>query len=197
MAAIKTESFDRVEVMSTDELIDWLTQHHHQDESVWLVTYKAADRDRYVSRDEVLDALIAFGWIDGVRRKLDAARTMQLISKRRVQHWARTYKERAARLIEDGRMREPGLEAIERSKTAGLWNFMDDVDALIAPNDLQTALAKEPEAKRAFEGFPPSAQRFTLRWIKLAKTEATRAKRIRTTVERAARGEFVPGVRMS
>ncbi|MEL6475653.1 MAG: YdeI/OmpD-associated family protein [Pseudomonadota bacterium] len=194
---IDTEKFAKVEVTSASELRRWLETNHGQPESVWLVTFKASVPDKYVSRDQVLDELIAFGWIDGVRRKLDEHRTMQLISPRKTQHWAKSYKDRAARLIDDGSIAAPGMASIEAGKASGLWTFMDDVDALIWPEDLHKAFAAHLRAEANFADFPPSAQRFTLRWIKLAKTEATRQKRIKMTVERAESGEFVPGVRMS
>ena len=90
-------------------------KNHTQSESVWLVTYKKSKPDKYVSRWDVLDELICFGWIDGIRRKLDDNKTMQLISQRKVEHWAKTYKERGAKLIEGGRMHESGLKTIEDS----------------------------------------------------------------------------------
>ena len=93
-------------------------------------------------------------------------------------------------------MAAPGFASIEAGKASGLWHFMDDVDALIWPDDLKAAFNAEPLACQRFAAFPPSAQRFTLRWIKLAKTGKTRAKRIAVTVTRAKDGEFVPGVRM-
>lgn len=189
--------FKKVEVASAAALREWLVLNHAQDESVWLVTYKASETSKYVSREAVLDELIAFGWIDGVRRKLDDSRTMQLISKRKVQHWAKTYKDRAAMLIKEGRMAEAGMKSIQDGKASGLWNFMDDVDALICPTDLIEAFAAHPGAEESFAGFPPSAQRFTLRWIKLAKTDNTRKKRLEITAERAASGQFIPGVRMT
>lgn len=193
---IETDRFDKVAITSAAELREWLEANHGQEDSIWVVTHKASETDKYVSREQVLDELVAFGWIDGVRRKLDEKRTMQLISKRRVRHWAKSYKDRAARLIEQGRMAAPGLASIEDSKASGLWNFMDDVDALIWPEDLKAALAEKPQAHEQFARFPPSAQRFTLRWIKLAKTQKTRSKRIATTVACARNGKFVPGVRM-
>ena len=92
---IKTENFDQVEISSSEALRSWLMKNHGQTKSVWLVTYKKSEPGKYVSRWDVLDELICFGWIDGIRRKLDDKRTMQLISQRRVEHWAKTYKERA------------------------------------------------------------------------------------------------------
>jgi uncharacterized protein YdeI (YjbR/CyaY-like superfamily) len=66
---IKTEDFDRVEISSSEELRTWLVKNHSQSDSVWLVSYKKNVPEKYVSRWEVLDELICFGWIDGIRRK--------------------------------------------------------------------------------------------------------------------------------
>ncbi|MDJ0758965.1 MAG: YdeI/OmpD-associated family protein [Woeseiaceae bacterium] len=194
---IKTEKFEQVEVASRSALWDWLHDNHQQDESVWLVTFKKSVPDKYLSTDSVLDALIAYGWIDGVRRKLDSDRTMQLISRRKTQYWSKTYKDRADRLEQEGRMQEPGRLVIEESKRSGVWSFLDDVDALIIPEDLLAALKAHPPALETFSKFPPSAQRFALRDVKLAKTEATRRKRIDDVVSRAQRGELPRGVRMT
>ena len=67
-------------IANEDALWAWLDAHHAQPDSVLLVTYKAADKQRYVSRTQVLDALIAYGWIDGRRYVYDEAKTAQLIS---------------------------------------------------------------------------------------------------------------------
>ena len=62
------DKFEKLEVKSANELRDWLVKHHAQSESVWLVTWKKAAKAPHMSRDEVLDQLIAFGWIDDIRR---------------------------------------------------------------------------------------------------------------------------------
>ena len=190
---IKTENFEKVEISSQEELRSWLLKNHHQSESVWLVTYKKSEFDKYVSRWEVLDELISFGWIDGIRRKLDDLRTMQLISKRKVEHWARTYKERAEKLIEEGKMHESGLKSITVSKASGLWDFMDDVDYLIVPKDLSEALLTFEGATDFFASINESSKRFVLRWIKLAKTEKTRQKRIQEIALLASKKEKLLG----
>ncbi|MDJ0952658.1 MAG: YdeI/OmpD-associated family protein [Acidimicrobiia bacterium] len=176
----------RLEVRSAAELRAWLLANHNRAESVWLVTFKKHVEDAYVSVDEILDELLCFGWVDGVRRKLDDDRTMQLVSPRRTQYWAKSYKERAARLIASGRMHESGLAAIEESKRSGLWNFMDDVDALLIPDDLEAALRDDGRAFARFAAFPPSYRRNVLRWVKLAKTSPTREKRIKQVVATSA-----------
>lgn len=189
---IKTEHFEQVEVSSAAELRAWLEANHRQEASIWLVTYKKQMGARYVSREQVLDELLCFGWIDGLRRMLDDERTMQLISPRRHQRWAKSYKERAARLISEGCMHLAGLAAIAESQRNGLWDAMEDVDALVVPDDLAAALAAHPPAAERFPGFAPSYRRNVLRWITLAKGPETRAKRIAQTAQLAARNEKVP-----
>ena len=190
---IRTERFVQVEVTSQAALRAWLIEHHLQAASVWLVTYKKSEKEKYVSREEVLDELICFGWIDGIRRKRDEKTSMQLIAPRKAQHWAKSYKERAAKLIEAGKMHEAGQAAINRGKKSGLWNFMDDVDALILPEDLKSALKALPPTATFFDSINPSSKRFVLRWIKLAKTEKTRKSRILKIAQLAAKGEKLPG----
>ena len=190
---IKTERFDKLEITSADELRAWLLENHNQSESIWLVTYKKVDPAKYVSREEVLDQLLCFGWIDGIRRKLDDKRTMQLISRRKVQHWSKSYKERAAILIKKEKMHASGYHSIEVSKAEGLWNFMDDVDNLIIPDDLSEALSANPSAEAFFTTINDSSKRFVLRWLKLAKTDKTRKSRIQKLVTLSASGEKLPG----
>jgi uncharacterized protein YdeI (YjbR/CyaY-like superfamily) len=190
---VKTENFQRVEVKSSQELRFWLEKHHSQTHSVWLVTYKKSSPDKYVSTSEVLDELLCFGWIDGIRRKLDEHRTMQLISPRKVEHWAKTYKDRAAKLIEEGKMQEAGYRSIELSKQNGLWDFMDDVDNLVVPVDLEETLKKYKGATEFFYAINDSSKRFVLRYIKLAKTEKTRVSRIEQIVALASKGEKLKG----
>ncbi|GAB2613434.1 YdeI/OmpD-associated family protein [Belliella aquatica] len=190
---IETENFAKVEVKSSQELRAWLENHHSQEESVWLVTYKKVEQDKYLSTSAVLDELICFGWIDGIRRKLDDIKTMQLISPRKVTHWAKTYKDRASKLIKEGKMHQAGFQSIALSKQTGLWDFMEDVDNLVIPEDLQKALKKYEGASEFFYNINDSSKRFVLRYIKLAKTEKTRISRIEQIAELSAKREKLKG----
>lgn len=116
---------------------------------------------------------------------------MQLISPRRMQRWAKSYRDRAARLIAEGRMARPGLAAIEASKAAGLWETMPDVEALTVPHELAAALA-EVGAAAAFDAAAPSCRRNVLSWIALAKRPETRAARVARTAEHARQGVRLP-----
>jgi len=190
---LKTENFEKIEVNSNKELKDWLDKNHTQNKSVWLVTYKKIVPEKYLSTSDILDELLCYGWIDGIRRKLDEKQTMQLISPRRIEHWAKTYKDRAENLIQQGKMQKSGFQSIEISKQNGLWDFMEEVDNLIIPQDLQEALSKFSGASDFFYDINNSSKRFVLRWIKLAKTDKTRLSRIEQIALLASKGEKLKG----
>jgi uncharacterized protein YdeI (YjbR/CyaY-like superfamily) len=172
------DSAHKVVVESSEDLVKWLSEHHQQTESIWLVTYKKAVPQKYVSTEEILDALISFGWTDGIRRQVDDQRTMQLVSPRKAKVWAKSYRDRAERLIAEGRMQPAGLAAIAAAKTAGTWDSQNDVDELVIPDDLVEALKSRSAALENFKNFPPSIRRNILRWVATAKQAETRNKRI-------------------
>jgi uncharacterized protein YdeI (YjbR/CyaY-like superfamily) len=185
------DRFHRIEVQTEPQLWEWLAQNHAQPDSIWLVTWKAQHRDRYLSREAVLDALIAHGWIDGRRMTLDSDRTMQLIAPRQQQAWAQSYKTRAARLQAEGRMHKAGLAALARGQDSGLWHQSDPVDALVDPDDLCHAL-NMAGGLAWWQTAAPSYRRNILRWIAQAKRPETRAKRLQVVASHSARGEKVP-----
>lgn len=189
---IQTDRFEKVELRSAQELHAWLMAHHRQRESVWLVTWKKKPAAPHISTSDVLDALIAFGWIDGVRRKLDDDRTMQLISPRKQQAWAQSYKDRAARLQAAGRMHPAGQAVIEAAKAAGQWDAALAVDALQLPDDLAAALRLDPQAASYFNGCAPSYRRNVLRWLHAAKRPETRVSRIVRIIDSARQARKLP-----
>lgn len=178
----------QVEVSSLDALRRWLAAHHQQTASIWLVTYKKSVPEKYLSKDDVIDEALCWGWIDSLPRKLDDERTMLRLSPRRASSaWSRVNKDKVERLAREGRLQPAGLAKIEAAKANGMWSFLDDVDALIKPPDLVAALAKYAGAATNFDAFPKSSQRGILEWIKQAKTSGTRERRIEQTAELASR----------
>jgi uncharacterized protein YdeI (YjbR/CyaY-like superfamily) len=189
---IPTERFTRVEIHSVDELRTWLSVHHGQSESVWLVTWLKRPGAPYVSRSNVLDELLCFGWIDGVARKLDEHRTMQLISPRRTDEWTQHYRDRVARLEKAGRMSEHGRAVVERAKKRGTWFAAREVDALVVPEDLVVALRNVRGAQGWFDGAAPSYRRNALRWLAKAKTKGTRQRRVIAIAQAAGESRKLP-----
>ncbi len=178
----------RVEVASRAQWRAWLRKHHAQTDSIWLVTFNKAQGAQHVTYSDVVDEALCFGWIDSVRRKVDDASSMLLMSPRRPKSaWSKVNREKVERLIAAGRMAAPGLAKIELARQSGTWDSLTAVDALEEPDDLKIALAINPTAARCFAAFPKSSRRGILEWIHNAKRPETRAARISQTVELAAR----------
>ena len=173
------KDFPRVQIESREEWWAWLDANHENAESIWLVTFKKASGKPYVSYDDVVEEAICFGWIDSLRHKLDDERSMLLLSPRKPgSAWSKVNKERVEHMNAAGKMHPAGLRKIEEAKVDGSWTFLNDVDALIVPDDLALALAEYEDAEKNFAAFPRSAKRGILEWIKQAKRPETRSKRV-------------------
>jgi len=182
------KDFSRVQIESRAEWRAWLDANHESAESIWLVTFKKSSGKPYVSYDAMVEEAVCFGWIDSLRWKLDDERSMLLLSPRKPgSAWSKVNKDRVERMNAAGKMHPAGLRKIEQSKADGSWTFLDDVEALIIPDDLVAALAEYENAEENFAAFPRSVKRGILEWIKQAKRAETRSKRVWETAELASK----------
>jgi uncharacterized protein YdeI (YjbR/CyaY-like superfamily) len=157
---------------------------------VWLVLWKAHTGKRLDYAGMVEEAL-CFGWIDSRAEKLDTDRSMiRFTPRKRGSGWSRINKERIERLARAGLMTDAGLAVIDAAKNDGSWTLLDDIEALVVPDDLADALASRSGARERWEAFPPSARKAMLGWIAQAKRVATRTARVTETAERVSRGEL-------
>ena len=85
-------------------------------------------------------------------------------------------------------MMPAGLACIDVAKQNGSWTILDEVEALIVPNDLEAAFANSPAAEAFFSNSSKSVRKILLSWLVLAKTTETRQKRIAEIVESAEQG---------
>ncbi|MEM8585909.1 MAG: YdeI/OmpD-associated family protein [Bacteroidota bacterium] len=177
----------KVFIESTIELRNWLASNHTSSESVWLVKWKKDSGKLYFGYDDMVDELICFGWVDSLPRKLNEQQTMIRISPRNPKsNWSKVNKDRVERLLRTGRMHESGMAMVKTAKENGAWDFLNDVEQLILPPDLESAFGLNERAKYYYERFPNSSKRGILEWIKNAKKDSTRNKRIAETVSKAA-----------
>jgi uncharacterized protein YdeI (YjbR/CyaY-like superfamily) len=172
----------------------WLIDNHATSSGVYLVSWRRGSGRSSVPYAEAVEEALCVGWIDSVGRNLDAERAIQRFSPRRPgSGWARSNKERVARLSAAGLMLPAGLAVVERAKASGAWTMLDDVENLVVPDDLALALEGEPPARVHWDAFSPTARRMILHWIAQAKRPETRARRVAATAERAARNEKAVG----
>ena len=180
---------ERLHFSTAQQWRAWLAAHHTRQQGVWLVSYKRRTGKPAIEYEDAVCEALCFGWIDSTYRSLDEERGMLWWAPRRKGSlWARTNKERAARLEAEGRMTDAGRAAIEQAQSDGSWEVLTPVEALVVPDDLAVALETHPGATDQWEAFAPTAKRAYLLWIATAKREPTRAGRVIETAERVAAG---------
>ena len=183
---------EHVEVQGLDELRAWLERNHGQATSVWLVTFKKPHPAAIPWMDVVAE-LLCWGWVDSAVRAVDDQRYKHLISPRNeTSAWSAVNKTLVAELRAAGRMQAPGEAKIAAAVANGMWAFLDDVDRLEVPDDLARALGAD---RPAWEGWSRSIRRAWLERIKMAKTSATRDKRIASCADAARQGLKNGGLR--
>jgi uncharacterized protein YdeI (YjbR/CyaY-like superfamily) len=181
-------------VANADVWRAWLTQNHADPTGVWLVlAKKGATEPTSLSYDEALDEALCHGWIDGQVRRRDERTFCQRFTPRRARSpWSQRNVGIVTRLLEQGRMRAAGLEAVAKAKTDGRWEAAYAGQASIAvPTDLAAALAAAPKAQAMFEILTSQNRYAVLLRIESAKRSDTRTRRIEQFVAMLARGETV------
>lgn len=169
---------------------EWLLENHQNAASVWLIYYKSKSGVPTLSWSDAVDEALCFGWIDSTRKTLDDERFLQLFSKRKPKStWSKVNKDKVEQLLNDGLMMDAGLKCIEIAKQNGSWDMLNDVDALIVPNDLEEIFISQPEARNYYDNLSKSNKKMILHIMLMAKRPETRQKRIEQILDWVAKGK--------
>lgn len=163
----------------------WLEENHEDQEGVWLVYWKVATKKPSIRWEDAVREALCFGWIDSTVKPIDDARHRQVFSPRKKKSvWSAVNKAYVEELEADGLMTRAGRAVIDTAKANGSWNLLDDVEALVIPQELEDALRTESDALfEVFDGLVKSKKKQALYRLFLAKREPTRLKRIAEIVE--------------
>ncbi|WP_416211485.1 YdeI/OmpD-associated family protein [Frankia sp. Cas3] len=162
----------------------WLSEHHSSSPGIWLKLRKKARGVVALDYTQALDVALCYGWIDGQKGKFDDSYWLQRFTPRKPKSkWSKINRDKAASLLEQGRMRPAGLAEIERAKTDGRWDAAyDGWRSASVPDDLTEALAANPAAEKFFATLDGQNRYAVLYRIQDAKKPETRARRIETYV---------------
>ncbi len=161
------------------EWYDWLLQNHDKHKGVYLIFYKLEMNVPTMRWEQAVKVALCFGWIDSTVKSLGNGKRKQYFTPRNPKSpWSALNKKYVIELIEAGLMQEPGFKVIETAKKNGMWAFMDDIEQGIIPEDLQYAFDNDQLAYENYLNFSPGYRKSYLSWLKSAKREETRHKRI-------------------
>ncbi len=171
----------------------WLERHHAAEAELYVRCFKSHARDAGMTYPEGVDEALCFGWIDGVRHRIDAVSFSVRFTPRKPKSiWSAINIRRVKQLQAAGQMAAPGRKAFAAREARNTRRYSFESK----PKTLSPALARRLKANRKawedFEARPPWYRRTTLFWIMSAKQEATRERRLAILIASSARGTTIP-----
>jgi uncharacterized protein YdeI (YjbR/CyaY-like superfamily) len=177
---------------SADEFEAWL-EANHDSPGLWVKVARKDSDIPSVHPPEALDVALSFGWIDGLRKRLDDTYYLQRYTPRtKRSKWSKVNVAKAEALIASGRMRPQGLAEVERAQADGRWAAAYDSPSRIeVPPDLQDELDADPAMAEYFAQLPSQSRYSILYRLHDAKRPETRARRLQDFVGRLKRREQI------
>ena len=138
----------------------WLKKNHLIKDSIWLIFYKKKSPKANLSWSEAVDEALCFGWIDSTKKAIESEKYTQYFCKRKSKsNWSKINKDKVKVLIEQELMEEEGYKSIEIAKGNGYWTILDEVEALIIPEDLKEEFVNYKGSLEYFESLSKSAKK--------------------------------------
>ena len=169
-----------------DEFRKWLETNHAKADELWIGYWKKATGKPSLTWPQTVDEALCFGWIDGVRKSIDADSFKQRLTPRRARSiWSRINIGRVEALKADGRMHAAGLAAFEKRSVTAVYSFEQDDYAGLGPRE-EAIFKKNRKAWDFFQSQPPYYRKTAGWWVMSAKKEETRQRRLKTLISDSA-----------
>lgn len=167
----------------------WLERHHGRAAEIWVGFHRKHTGRRGLTYADALDVALCFGWIDGVRKKLDETTyTNRFTPRRPGSIWSTVNIRHVERLTAAGQMHDAGLTAYARRDPAksGIYSFEQRPQQF--PPPLEARFREQPEAWAHFSAQPPGYRRLAIWFVISAKREETQLRRLRQLMTASAAG---------
>lgn len=168
----------------------WLEEHHESESELWVGFYKVGTGRPSITWPESVDEALCFGWIDGLRKRLDdESYVIRFTPRRPTSNWSAKNLARIEELIAEGRVRPAGLAIYEARdpEKSRIYSFERRKEAKLDA-DQEARLRANEAAWEFFRSQPPGYQRTSIHWVISAKREETRTRRLNTLIEDSAAG---------
>ncbi len=178
---------------SPDEFRRWLERHHAEARELWVGYYKKGTGRPSMTWPESVDEALCFGWIDGIRKSVDAESYRIRFTPRRPRSiWSAVNIRRAEELTAQGRMRPAGRKAFEArtENRSGIYAYEQRKPEFEGP--YAKLLRENRAAWKFFQSRTASYRKLATWWVLSAKKEETRLKRLAKLIEDSAAGRTIP-----
>jgi len=169
---------------------DWLIRHGSTAPELLVGFYKVGSGKPSLTWSESVDEALCFGWIDGVRRRIDdESYLIRFTPRSRDSTWSAVNIAKAEVLISQGRMQPHGLQAFSRRKErkSGVYSYEAEAPPTLSGEEL-TRFKNNRPAWTFFNGSAPSYRRTIVHWVVSPRLPATRARRLSRLIDSCAEG---------
>jgi uncharacterized protein YdeI (YjbR/CyaY-like superfamily) len=176
-----------------EQLRDWLRAHHADMTEQWIGYYKKDSGRPSITWPESVDEALCVGWIDGVRRTIDAESYMIRFTPRKARStWSAVNIARVAELTRAKRMQAAGLQAFERrlEEKSGIYAY-EQRQAAVFDAASEARFRANAKAWVFFQNQPAWYRRTATWHVVSAKKEETRAKRLDALIRDSAAGRSI------
>jgi uncharacterized protein YdeI (YjbR/CyaY-like superfamily) len=169
----------------------WLQKNHAKADEIWLIYYKKGSGKASIDYEASVEEALCFGWIDGIRKRVDAERYMHRFSpRRRGSRWSPLNVARVERLIAARKMTPAGLAVFEpENQYDEAARAVRVAQAIEIPPEIEQTLRAHDKAWRHFTALAPSYRKQYVLWLLDAKKPETRARRLAEAISLLARNE--------
>lgn len=168
----------------------WLEKNHSSADELWVGFYRKDSGKGGITYAQALDEALCYGWIDGIRKKLDdISFTTRFTPRKPNSVWSNVNVAHVSRLTQEGRMMPPGIAAYERKTDArtGVYSFERETASLDPA--MVREFRKNRQAWKFFEAQPPYYRRLAAWYVISAKRQETRDMRLKRLIDDSARGD--------
>jgi uncharacterized protein YdeI (YjbR/CyaY-like superfamily) len=172
------------------DLRAWLERNHDKETELLVGFYKKGSGKPSITWPELVDEALCFGWIDGIRRGIDAeSYTIRLTPRKPTSNWSSVNIKRVGELTKEGRMRPAGVAAFERRSEdrSGIYSYEQRQQAKLEPEQ-EREFRANAAAWSFFQAQPAGYRRTATHWVVSAKREETRRARLATLIDDSANG---------
>ena len=175
---------------TAQEFRDWLAAHHAEESELIVGFWKRGTGRPSPTWPESVDEALCYGWIDGIRRSIDAESYSNRFTPRRAHsNWSAINIARVAVLTAEGRMQPAGLAASEKRSEArsGVYSYEQRTNPTLNEEE-QRAFQANESAWQFFQAQAPWYQRASTGWVISAKKEETRTRRLARLIGESGNG---------
>ncbi|HXT19188.1 MAG TPA: YdeI/OmpD-associated family protein [Thermoanaerobaculia bacterium] len=176
----------------------WLEKHHESASELIVGFHKKGSGKPSITWPESVDEALCFGWIDGIRRRIDDdSYSIRFTPRRPDSIWSKVNFNRMGELTAAGRVHPVGLAAFAKRSAdkTGVYSYEHQRRPEVPLDSAyEKQLRKNKAAWQYLQDETPWYRRIATRWIMEAKKEETREKRLRELIELSAAGRRIKGV---